>query len=203
MKRTLPLIVAILCGVLSLADFIIPNPQLDALGAVLVEGVTILAAFALLLGLLNILGTHVHRVATGEGSRGLSLSLILAMLITMAVGIAFPHSGALRWIFRYLYVPLQSTMTALLAFFVVSAAYRAFRLRNIEALILLVTSLLVLFTQLPFVGAISPSLAIIRDWLMRVPVTAATRGLILGIALGTIATSLRILLAVDRPYTGE
>jgi len=203
MKKTLPLIVAILCGVLSLADFIIPNPQLDALGAVLVEGVTILAAFALLLGLLNILGTHVHRVATGEGNRGLSLSLILAMLITMAVGIAFPHSGALRWIFRYLYVPLQSTMTALLAFFVVSAAYRAFRLRNIEALILLVTSLLVLFTQLPFVGAISPSLAIIRDWLMRVPVTAATRGLILGIALGTIATSLRILLAVDRPYTGE
>ena len=94
-------------------------------------------------------------------------------------------------------------MTALLAFFVVSAAYRTFKLRNVEALILLVTSLFVLFTQMPFSETLSPYLSAMRDWILTVPVTASVRGLILGTALGTIATSLRLLLTIDRPYTGE
>jgi len=90
-----------------------------------------------------------------------------------------------------------------LAFFVTSAAYRAFRLKNADAVILAVVSLFLLLAQLPFSRAISPYLPIIRDWIMAVPVTAAMRGLVLGIALGTMATALRVLVAVDKPYMGE
>ena len=200
MKKVLPITAAILCGLVILVDFFWPNPRLHAAAGVLLEGVVILAGFALLLGLVNLLAVHGRRLAAREKGGALSAVLLVALFATLAIGLAFPGSGAMNWIFTYLYYPLQSTMAALLAFFVVSAAYRAFRLRNVEAVILLVTSLFLLLAQLPFSAAISPYLPAVRDWILSVPVTAGTRGIILGVALGTIATSLRILLAVDHPY---
>lgn len=200
MRRILPVIVAILCGVWMLFDFFFNDPLIDAVGMVLVEGVTILAAFALLLGILNILANHARRLVGGERHRGLSLVLMLSLLGTLAVGVLLPNSTAFAWLFNYLYFPLQSTMAALLAFFVVSAIYRAFRIKNVQAFILLATSLIMFFIQLPFSAALIPGLPLVRDWLMAVPITAGVRGILLGAALGTIATSLRVLIGVDRPY---
>jgi hypothetical protein len=199
MKRILPITLAILCGVVTLVDFFVSHPLIDQIGATLVEGVTILAAFALLLGLLVLLSTHARRLKRGSGP-GLSLVLIIALLGTLAVGVALPGSTTLSWLFDYIYYPLQSTMAALLAFFAISAVYRAWKLRNVHAWILLVTSLFLFLTQLPLSASLSPYLPAVRDWLMAVPVTAGMRGIILGTALGTIATALRILLAVDHPY---
>ncbi len=200
MKKIVPVIIAIVCGAWTLTDFFVSDPLVDALGATLVEGVIILAAFALLLGILNILATHTRRVMSGERHRGLSLVLVFSLLGTLAVGVLLPNSTTFSWLFDYLYFPLQSTMAALLAFFVVSAVYRAFKLRNVQAFLLLGTSLAVFFIQLPFSASFFPGLAIVRDWIMAVPVTAGVRGILLGAALGTIATSLRVLLAIDRPY---
>jgi hypothetical protein len=50
-------------------------------------------------------------------------------------------------------------------------------------------------------GEVTP-LVVLRDWLAHVPAVAGARGLLLGVALGTVATGLRILLGVDRPYGG-
>lgn len=205
MKKVLPITAAIVCGLVTLADFILSEPHLDTVGAVLVEGVAVLAAFALILGILNLCGLHARRVvpgATGQ-SRFLSTVLIVALLVTLVIGVVQPASGALTWVFEFIYLPLQSTMTALLAFFLVSAAYRAFRLRSVDAAILLVASLVVLFLQAPFSAAIWAKFALVRDWILYVPVASGIRGILLGTALGTVATSLRILLAVDRPYAGR
>ena len=210
MKKRLPVAAAVLCGLLALTDFLIPNVRLDVLGAILAEGVTILAAFALLLGVLNILAVHTRRIVSSSqletGSRMPSGVLIVSLLFTLAIGIASSGtrpsmSAALTWIFDYVYHPLQATMAALLAFFVVSAMYRAFRLRSLEAVMLTASSLVMLFVQLPFAASISPLVPVIREWILDVPVTAAARGIIIGVALGTLATSLRVLLAVDRPYS--
>lgn len=200
MKRLLPILVASGCGLLLLLDYLVASPRLDAIGAALSEGVAILAAFALLLGVLNLLAVHVQRLKSRRQDRGLTLALLLSLLITLGVGVAQPSGAALAWILDYAYLPLQSTMTALLAFFIVTAAYRTFRLRNLDAGILLATSLVLLLAQLPL-GA--PYLRPLRDWLLSVPVTAGVRGLLLGVALGTMATSLRVLLAIDRPYAGK
>ena len=200
MRRLLPLLAASGCGLLLLLDYVIASPWLDALGAALSEGVAILAAFALLLGVLNLLAVHGQRLKSRRQGRGLALALILSLFITLGVGVAQPSGAARAWILEYAYQPRQSTMTALLAFFVVTAAYRAFRLRSLDAGILLATSLALLLAQLPL-GI--PYLRPLRDWLLSVPVAAGVRGLLLGVALGTMATSLRVLLAIDRPYAGK
>lgn len=200
MRKVLPAAAAIICGLWVLVDFFVPQPLIDSVGAKLVEGVMILAAFALFAGILNLLGVHVRRVSGDSKGWGYRLVLIAALVGTLVAGIALPGSGILSWIFGYMYYPLQSTMAALLAFFVVGAAYRAFRLRSGEAVVMLITSLVVLLAQLPFSRMLSPGLPVLREWILDIPVTAGMRGIILGTALGTITTSLRILLAVDHPY---
>lgn len=199
MVRILAIITAIACGLLVLVDFFVLEPVVDALGAILIEGALILAAFALLFGVLNLLSVHA-RMNGSPRSRRYSAILLVALVATFVTGILRPASDELAWIFDHFYFPLQATMSALLAFFVVSAAYRAFKLHSVPALILLATSLVVLITQLPFSAALSPLLPAAREWIFAIPVTAGVRGILLGVALGTIATALRVLLAVDHPY---
>jgi hypothetical protein len=213
MKRTLLVTLAIACGVFALADYFVAQPVIDRVGGVLFEGVVVLGAFALLAGLLNLLVVHTRQAfgdlsarAQGEGRAG-SLLLLVALFGTLTIGVVLP-GGTLGWLFAYVYHPLQATLAALLAFYVVSAVYRMASIpgsgrRATETAILLGAALFALILQMPFIGGLSPYLALLRDWFMAVPVTAGARGMILGIALGTVATSLRVLLAVDRPYASE
>lgn len=203
MRKFLPITAAVLCGLVMLVDFFIHEPRIDAVGAILAEGASILAAVALILGIINLLSVHTGRVVAGERGRFMSLVLVLALVLTAGLGIGLANSPVLPWIFTYLYSPIQATLAALLAFFAISAAYRAFKLGSVAALILLVVSLFMLFAQLPFSASISPFVPDLRDWLLTIPTTAGVRGLMLGVALGTIATSLRVLLAVDHPYASE
>ena len=203
MRRILPTILAVSCGLVVLLDFLVPDPLLDRVGGFLLEGSLILAGFAILLGLLNILRTHTGTLFGDNGHRPSSLLLILALVGTLALSVAAPHSPALEWVFDNVYYPLQATMGALLAFFAMRAAYRAFRLQSADAAILLVSSVVMLFLQMPFCTTLWPPLGIVRDWIMSLPVAASVRGVLVGITLGIMATSLRVLVAVDRPYAGE
>jgi hypothetical protein len=126
------------------------------------------------------------------------------------------------WLYTFIIVPLQSTMFASLAFFIVSAAYRAFRVRNFAATLLLIAACLVMLGNVPLGGAIwrgvgqlvhlvipgadaakiggLEAFAAIKDWLMSIATASAVRGIGIGLALGGIAMSLRIILGIERTY---
>jgi hypothetical protein len=155
---------------------------------------------------------------------------VLALFATMGLGFyswfKFQSPFALRapfmWLYTYMIVPLQSTMFASLAFFIVSAAYRAFRIRNFAATLLLVAACLVMIGNVPLGGAfwrgiggfvhfIVPGVdvtrfaalegfASIKDWLMSIATASAVRGIGIGLALGGMAMSLRIILGIERTY---
>jgi hypothetical protein len=201
MRRVLPLIAAGLCGLIIVASYVFKFPWLDNIASKLLEGGIILAAFALFLGLLNLVAFHARRMRSMNKGVVQSLILITAMVITFAVGTAWPASLPLSWIYNYILFPLQATMGALLVFYAVSAALRAFKLRNGAAVILLTSSLLFLFLLIPFISGLSPIVPVLRNWLIVVPLGAGMRGILLGIALGAITSALRILLQLDHPYT--
>jgi len=203
MYKVVAIILAVVSGLLALVDYFVSDPRVDALGAGLAQGVIILAAFGLLAGVLNLLAAHTRRAATRGPERPYSATLAIGLLGTLAVGVGWQGSVSERWVFDYVYYPLQATIGGLLAFYIVSAAWRAFRVRTVDAAILLGSSLLALVAQLPFVATIAPALGRVSAWLMAVPATAGARGMLLGIALGTITTSLRVLLAVDSPYAAD
>lgn len=203
MPRWVPTTIAIASGLIVLAGYFIGDDRLGNLPTLLTDYATFLAAVALLMGALHLVAVHGRRVLKREANSQYSAALVIGLIATFAIGVLRPGSAALAWVFDYLYAPLQSTMTALLAFFIVSGAYRAFRLRSLEAVVLLISSLGMLLAQLPFSQRLSPYLPALRDWALSIPVTAGVRGILLGTALGTMATALRALTGIDRPYTQE
>jgi hypothetical protein len=191
-------------GLMIFASFIVDNLVVVSLALVLLRWATIIAAFALLLGLVNIMAVHIRRVRERGPweSRLSSLVLLVALIVVVATGLLSGPDGTWsRWVFQYVLVPLQATLFSLLAFFMATAVYRAFRARDWETAIFFVPAgVLVLLGQVPVGARLWDQLPAIKDWIMTVPVVAGMRGILIGIALGTITGAMRLLLGVDRPY---
>ncbi len=191
--------VAIGVGLIVLLDVFVANPLLDPIGEAFRQWTIVLTAFALLLGLFNVAQVHLTRILhRNEPGAGYSLVVLATAGIVTLVGLATGlPSGAMSWIFDNLYVPLQGAFFALVAFFLATAAYRALRARSVETTLMLIAALVVLLGQIPLV----PIFAGVRDWVVTVPSEAGVRGILLGVALGTIATGLRLIVGMDRPYS--
>jgi hypothetical protein len=229
-KRTVPLIIAIVAGfVLLIANFI---PVAESWGLTAQEWFNILAVGAMILGGGNLLKLHLMKVSGQRKGWGYSVVTIVCFIATLIIGMFkmgvnpnpltpdyawsgyYLESGSgLWWIYQHMVVPLTSMMFAMLAFYVATAAFRAFRAKNTEATLLLITAGVVLLGRTYagvwlFEGWLPESMQWLRFdnltvWIMEIPNTGGTRAITIGIALGVVATSLRILLGVDRSYLGQ
>jgi hypothetical protein len=181
----------------------------------LLNWVRIIGIFALIIGLSSLIKLHYTRIARKTRDLPYSIIVFVGMAVMAAVGLIKGIEGAwFEWLFKNIQVPMQATMFSLLAFFIASAAYRAFRARTLEATLMLVTAVIVMFARVPigeFLWQRMPDSAVqlwanppgdISDWILKVPSMAARRGILLGISLGAIATSLKIILGIERSYMG-
>ncbi len=111
-------------------------------------------------------------------------------------------SISLQSLYEGILVPCGSTMFAMLAFYMCSAAFRAFRMRNLHAGVLLVSAFIVMLGQIPLATAFIPGLHEFRQWILDVPNLASKRGIMIGVGLGASATSFKILLGIERAWLG-
>lgn len=230
MKRTVPLIITATIGVLLIvANFI---PSLSAWGEDATTFFAIIAAIAFVLGGGSLLKVHLKKLSDRNQGWGYSLIVLGSFVIMLGIGLfkvgvppnpAFPdkpwagdiqgQGTAFWWLYEYVFKPLTATMFAMLAFYIASAAFRAFRAKNFEAILLLGTAFIILLGRTaagPFLTDwISPDgpLAGLRIeelsvYIMQVFNTAGNRAIIIGIALGIASTSLKILMGLDRSYLG-
>jgi hypothetical protein len=206
LKRMLPTAIAIAAGLFVLIALFTPIPLFDVIGTYLIDTAVILAAFALLLGVINVLRVHARKIQKGPPGSIYSFVLIAAMLIVLVIGLpalpgrpAGPSQPIIQWIFENIQVPIQASLSALLVFFVVTAAYRLLLVRNLEATVMLIVVLIVLIGQVG-VGLV-PVLPKLKDWILTVPTLAGVRGILLGVALGALLTGIRLLIGVERPYS--
>lgn len=175
-----------------------------------------IGVFALVLGVGALVRLHYRRLARRSDGWSYSIVVFVTMLIAAAAGIVGGPRGSLYvWIFDNVFAPLDATMFSLLAFFMASAAYRAFRARTLEATLLLAAAVIVMFGRVPIGNFlwqhIAPNPLVekapflpenITEWIMSSPNMAARRGIMIGAALGAISTSLKIILGVERSYFG-
>jgi hypothetical protein len=217
MKTKLPIAIAFLSGLAMIAVFILNPEKVGDMEGELLQWTTVIGGFTLLLGVVSIVRVNWRPVVRRE--RGwLNNAALLLSVAVMAIPSVLPVSwsplfgtdgGSIYdWFFINLSAPMMATMFAMLAFYVASAAFRAFRARNAEATLLLVTATIVMLWRVP-VGeglfvAIHPKLPnLINTYVMGGVNVAVQRGIIIGAALGAAATSLRIMLGIERTYMGK
>ena len=184
---------------------------LGILQSYFLRGAVVVAGVALLVGVSNLTAVHIKRIKQGESIY--SLITVLALLLTLLVG-AYDlgmtylqgESGLryTRWIFENIQLPIESSLMAIIA---VSLTYAAIRLLsrrlNFMSVVFSVVVIILLVGAIPAIAASDFNiLSSIRNWVMSVPVVGGTRGIVLGMAMGIIATGIRILLGTDRPYGG-
>jgi len=197
--KWIPTAIAIGVGLVVLLDFFFTLPLLDAIGFAFREWTILLTAFAVLLGLVNLMQVHLSRIfRRNEPNTGYSVLVLLTAVSVFFIGLVFRlPSPQMDWLFNNAYLPLQSAFFALVAFFLATAAYRALRARSIETTWMLVAALIVFLGQTPLFNALTQ----LKEWILNVPSTAGARGILLGVAIGTIATGLRLIVGLDRPYS--
>lgn len=201
-RQLFPVGISIGVGLVVLLHQFVSNAFLDPIGGVLIQWAALIAGFALLLGLFNLLSFHSQRVVRRADNWQWSILILISAVVVFLI--VLPSGGtspASEWVLRYLYQPLEASFLALLVFFIAAAAYRALRVRSWESTLFVVAALVVLIGAAPLSNALSPMLTSAKDWVLNVPAVAGVRGILIGVALGIILTGLRLLTGLDRPYT--
>jgi len=161
-------------------------------------------AIALALGFVNLSAIHWKYIQRKREGWFYSIVLLLCMYGYLILGMLEKHTGVhFSWIYDNMYVPLGSAIFSLVAFFITSAAYRAFRVRTKEATILLVFALFVMLGRAPIGDAIwSGWSSFVNTWVMGTLNMAGMRAILLGAYVGAFATALRIMLGLERAHIG-
>ena len=218
MRTTIPVAVAFISGMILVVSFFFGEDTfIGGLSQELKIWLTIVGGFTLLLGVVSITRvnwTAVTRRKEGWGYKLLTLISIFAMAIpsvlpeTWSSLFGRAEGSIYDWLFVYLDSPMMATMFATLAFYIASAAYRAFRARSAESTLLLITACLVMLWRVPMGEALLNMLpgdipSLLNTYIMNGANMAVQRGIIIGAALGAASMSLRIILGIERTYMGR
>ena len=187
-----------------LIQFFVPSKLSRGVYNELTSWAQIIYAFALIVGVFGLMKYHFEKISRKDKDRFYNIVTILSIIVMAFLGFAFGRKddSPFMWLFNYLQAPMQASVFSLLAFFVASAAYRGFTARNMEAVMLLLSAVIIMF-GIASIGNAIPVFSYAANWILMNPSMTARRGIYIGIGLGTLATSLRVILGVERTYLGK
>jgi hypothetical protein len=224
MRQRIALAVCVVTGAFMLLQFFSPHPVPEAWYRRILNWTIIIGIFAMGLGIVSLWMAHLPKVLRRKPGWGYSLVTLLGFCATVIVGLfcvwakgqvaeagegarhtawllAASEESPFLWIYNNVLNPITATMFALLAFFIASASYRAFRVRSLLATIMLLAAVIVMMGRVPLGDLLSAGLlGKISNWLLNVPNLAAKRAILVGVGLGSAAVALKILLGIERSY---
>jgi len=206
MKRQLPIIIIFILGVFMVFQYHIPHETSEFFYEfIALDWPPIIGMFALTLGIISLIRVSITRVRQRQENWQYSIVTLIALTTIMAAGFIDTRGAdapPVRWMFDNMIIPVSATMFSLLAFFIASAAYRAFRARSVLATILLVSAIIVMLRFFPLGPLTDPETTFAR-WILNVPNLAAKRAIIIGVGLGIVSTALKVVLGIERSFLGR
>jgi len=212
-KRGFPLFLTAAIGLFMILSFFVPHQAVSVPADFLQQCAIIVVAFGIVLGGANLLRVNLEALIRRQPDWPYKLVLIAGLVVTVVMGLVegrdFQAAGTRStWIYDHIYTSMSSAMFALLAFFIASAAFRAFRIRTAEAALLAAAAFVVMMGRVPLGGVLTSGLPPVfrieslAQWILDVPQNAANRAILIGAALGVMATGLRVILGIERSYLG-
>lgn len=196
---------AIAFGLIVLLGYFIPLDILLNVRQVLVQWAVILAAVAILVGVLNLLGVHWHKIRTRQKGSAYSILLIVSMFASAVLGIFLgTNNPTLEFFLEAIIIPAEAALMALLAVTLVYASARLLRRRiDLMTFIFLGVAVVILLVSAPLPIGKIPGADAVKWFITQFFVVGGSRGVLIGVALGALTTGLRVLFGIDRPYGGN
>jgi hypothetical protein len=201
-RKEIPLIITFLMAMLAFIPSVFQITEFDVRTWVDDKFIA-MECVMLLMGTINLTRIHASNIRRRRNYWMASVVLLVALYGYIFLGIYETTQGEhFDWIYMNILEPINTTMFALIAFYIASAAYRAFRVRSAEAAVLLVAGIIIMLARAPIGEAIWSQFPVIGGWIMDIPNTAAMRAIGLGATLGGYATLIRVLLGLERSHLG-
>jgi len=213
LKREVPLVIVFVSGAFMAFQYFVPHYISAAVYQYALNWTIIVGIFTLVVGIGSLVGLHYDRISRRKEQWRYSIVTLVALAFVTVIGLYSPDAiqnprGLFMHVYFYVLAPVTATMFALLAFFIASAAYRAFRARTVLASLLLLSAVIVMLGRVPIgeylTGWLPEGLRFsdIAKFILDYPNTAAKRAIYIGVGLGVAATSLKIILGVERTWLG-
>lgn len=196
--------ISLIVAIALILQFFLVSDGINTIGNTITSWNIVIAAFAMGIAAMNLLRIHVKRIQLRRPNWINSLVLIVVLVVQAVIGLALGDSSPqYDFFFNGILNPLGATMYALIAFWIASAAFRAFRARTIDSTALLAVGIIVMLGNAPIGEVIWDKFPVMQEWLMNVPAMAAIRALYIGAAIGGIAVGVRVLSGIESGHLGS
>ncbi len=201
MRKQIPILIVFFVGLLGFLQYFVTGPISKGIYNTWLEWFQGVQGMAIIMAIISLTKRHWTNVRKGKNTFYSLVTLIsLYGMMFLGLFLGIEKGSIFDKLYEYVMVPLNATTFSLLAFYMASAAYRAFKARSMEATLLLLSAFVLMIGLTSFGDMISKNLPYFAQWVLDVPNLAAQRGIVLGIALGVIATSLKIMLGIERSW---
>jgi hypothetical protein len=203
MKKQLPVFLTFICAFILTVQYFVPHRTFEQIYEVSNIWLQIIGVFSIFLGIISLVSQHVMKIRRRNRQWQYSFITLGGLIIMVAAGLFPPlqERGAYEWLYDHVLNPISATMFSLLAFFIASAAFRAFRARSAIATILLLAAVFVMLGRVPLGDRLSHGFfPAVANWLLNVPNVAAKRAILIGVGLGEASMALRVMLGIERSY---
>ena len=202
--RIFTAVIAIAVGLMVLLGYFFP--QFADIQTLLLNWAIILAAVASLVGVFNLIAVHTDKIRRAEKGSVYSALLVIALVATLIFGILLrPQHAVMQVVLNGIILPVEATLMGLLTITLLYAAIRLLRRRaDVMSIFFILTAVIIFlgsatlpFGDVPLVGTL------IRPWVSQIWALGGARGILIGVAVGTLVTGIRVLFGIDRPYGGK
>lgn len=203
LRREIPVYCSIFCGAVVILAYFIKWPLLDSISNSLQSWTVLISAFLLGTGMINMLTVASRDLKTRNGLVIEPIILtgsMIAMFVVTLFETRFPTAS--KWLFNEIYSPLSTAVFSLLMFSIATATFRALRVKSVESLVLVLAVVITMLGMAPLGEAIWDKFPRLYQWLVEVPDVPGRRGIVIGTAIGGMASSLRAILGLERRYIG-
>ena len=217
-RKELPIVITALCALLMICAYFFKIPEAKSASTTVQTWMLVMVNFSVVVGFVMVIRMHKRRIdkrQPGDKSWLYSVWLIVLLIAYVLLGIygvestrtaAPTNDWTFNWVYSNAVVALDSAMYSLLAFFIASASFRAFKARTKEAGVLLISGAITMLYNAPagsaIFGPLAPSFNDLGDWILNVPNMAGFRGILIGAAVGAISLGIRVLTGRERGYLG-
>jgi len=204
MKKTIPLVIAMFIGVLWFGEFFMASSFYENWKAFFVSGSYITSAVAILVMVYSVVMVNYQKIRYSRERwyNVVQVLMIISMLLLYVYG-GTATGTPFDALFMYVFVPLDSTVFALLAFYIASASFRAFRAKNLESSLLLVAAVIVMMGKIPLGEMISEHIPSASEWILDGPTSAGRRAINFGAYLGALTMMIRIFFGLEKSHLSD